>query len=133
MVGSKHGIRAALVLILLAGAYGLFQARYFVQGPLLTIQSPQPGSTLTDTLMHIRGTASHVSQVSLNGRPIFISEEGTFDESLLVPQGYGMFVVEAEDRFGRHVRREIELFGAPPEAGTPENQKHISRSDINSK
>jgi len=107
-----------LTVVILFGlfilGYSYFQARKLIGGPSLVIESPQNGATLTESLVDIRGTARNVKEVSLNDRPIFTDEEGHFEEKLLVPPGYTIITLKAEDRFGRKTNRSLELYYDAP-------------------
>lgn len=104
----------ALVLLLLAGAYGLFQARAYIQGPIVDLYEPYGGTTLTENTFVVHGYANHISHILLNGRKIFVNEHGEFTETLPVPQGYFTVTVEAQDRFGRTLTRTRSMLGQPP-------------------
>lgn len=68
-------------------------------------------------MLFVRGTARNVSKVTLNGEHIFTNERGDFSERLLVPNGYAILVVAAENRFGRRTETRIPFYGVPPEPG----------------
>lgn len=104
----------ALVLLLFAGIYGLFQARAYLQGPIVELRLPIAGTTLTESTFVVHGYADHISHLLLNGRQIFVNEHGEFEETLPVPLGYFTITVEAEDRFGRTLTRSASMLGKPP-------------------
>ncbi len=81
--------------------YGAFQAKNFVQGPTVRIESPRDGVAVHDSFIEIRGTAKNVSYLTLNGDKIFTDEAGTFTESRLLSPGYNIVTIGAKDRFGR--------------------------------
>jgi hypothetical protein len=101
-----------LVITLLAGSlvgYIWFQARDYIRGASLSITSPQDGQTLSDQFTVISGNAYGASFLRLNGKQIYIDESNHFSESLLVPEGYTIMTIEAEDRFGRTISKELHL------------------------
>lgn len=100
------------IIVLFVGAilaYSAYQLRNLILGPVITIESPTDGSTLTESLVEIRGVAKNISHLSLNGRPIFIDPEGHFSEKLLVSYGYTIMTILAADRFGRSVEKRLQL------------------------
>jgi hypothetical protein len=107
----------ATCLVLVTFGYGLFQARALIVGPQITLFSPTPGNTLLGTTYTVRGKAQHVSQVTLNGRPIPLDAKGVFEETLLVPEGYGVLLLEGNNRFGRTVAKRIDIVGRPVRQG----------------
>jgi len=102
--------RFAVVLFVLAVlSYGLFQARNLIQGPIITIHSPQNGTTVNNALVEISGEAKNISGITLNDQHIFVDEEGNFREQLLLSYGYTIMTIEASDRFGRETKQTLEL------------------------
>jgi hypothetical protein len=92
-----------LLLVLAAGvilAYILFQARFLIQGPQLTLID-EPDSVQNNQVVHLRGTAQNISKISLNGRQIFTDKAGYFDEALVLENGYTIATIQATDRYGR--------------------------------
>lgn len=105
----------ALGLAVLTLAYGLFQARTLMSGPVLTVLYPVPGSTVSGPTFTVSGEAHNVSRVRINGRAITTDLAGSFDEELATPDGYGVLLIEAENRLGRHASERIEFVGRPAE------------------
>jgi hypothetical protein len=114
---AKFYFRVTMVVIfaLFIGWYSYFQSRKLIGGPQIVIESPQNGATVKESLVEIKGKASNIKDISLNDRPIFIDEQGNFDEKLLVPPGYTIMSMKADDRFGRKTSQTLELYyDAPP-------------------
>lgn len=103
----------AFVLLFVTLAYGVFQGRALIDGPLLTVTSPRAGETITSTLLPVEGSTKHVTHVQINGRPVIMDTVGTFHEELVTPDGYGVILVEARNRFGHQRTRRIEFYGNP--------------------
>lgn len=96
-------------------SYGLFQARTLMTGPELTVTHPLPGETQHATLMQIQGTVHNVTRIQINGRTVTTDPSGTFSDTLVTPRGYGVIVVQAENRFGYQTEERIEFYGNPPD------------------
>jgi hypothetical protein len=93
-------IALALLLVL---SYGLIEAWPLIQGPALTIDSPvdqgvYPGGSVT-----IRGHASRIADLTLNGATVIHDTQGTFDTTLTFPRGGSILTFVATDRFGRRL------------------------------
>ena len=86
--------------------YGFFEARRFLQGPSVFIETPREGARIEGPAILITGVASNISFITLNGRQIYIDEEGRFGETLTPPPGYTVLTVDVRDRFGR-VKRAV--------------------------
>lgn len=105
-------ILIVLALVAIAG-YSLFQARHLIAGPILEIHTPHTGERFEDSFIEIVGNATNISYISLNGREIFIDQEGRFSEKLILMEGYNIMTLMARDRFGRTVSKKIELVHSP--------------------
>ncbi len=113
----RRNITAAILLTALTVGYGLVEARTLIAGPTLTVSSPAAGATEAGALFNVRGVATNVTKLSVNGRPVTLDMSGAFNETLVTPNGLGVIVVEGENRFGRTIERHIEFVGQPAEKG----------------
>ena len=104
---ARIGMLFIAVLVLVG--YGVYEARNWLQGPQITIQSPQNGAALATSMVTIAGQAKNIVAINLNDRPIFVNERGDFQEQLLVPTGYTIMKLEAKDKFGRETTKYLEL------------------------
>src|SRR6185295_6094248 len=93
----------------LIALYALFQARFLILGPRVGVEHPLDGAVLSEPLVMVTGTASNVSLIALDGRPILIDTTGHFSEKLLLPEGPSIISVTAKDRFGRETARHIRV------------------------
>ena len=83
--------------------YVMYQARFLLEGPELYLVD-EPESVQNSQLVYLRGKASNISTINLNGRQIFTDRTGYFDEALLLENGYNIATVQATDRYGRTQR-----------------------------
>ncbi len=103
----KRGLTLGFLVII--ALYALFQARYIILGPEVTISSPTDGSVLAESLVTVVGTAQNATFISLDDRPIFLDEHGNFRELLLAPKGLSTIIVKARDRFGRETEKTLRI------------------------
>ena len=89
-----------IALFVCALAYIMFQARFLINGPQLTITDPLP-SIQNERQITLTGTASNVTEIYLNGRPIVTDENGTFSEKVVLENGYTIVRIDAIDLYGR--------------------------------
>lgn len=85
----------------------------FIQGPRITITSPQTGFSTTTPLVTVTGHAVHVNSFTINDAPTALDLEGNFSEQLLLAEGYNIISVEAKDRYGRTTEKKIEIILHP--------------------
>ena len=103
------GIAFGLILVLGILSYGLFEARFLIEGPGISIEVPTNGETASSSLIEIAGVAKNISSLSLNDQAMFVDEEGHFSEHILLSYGYNVVSVKAKDRFGRERARVLEI------------------------
>ena len=112
MTNEKRSVVTWMIALFITGwvvFYGYFEARNFILGPSLTINSPQNGQTTDDSLVEITGQAKRIARIYLNDRQIFTRADGTFAESLILSVGYNIIEVKALDQVGRQVKKIIEI------------------------
>ncbi len=97
----------ALFLILVL-AYAYFEARNIFSGPVITI--PKGEVTTESALVEIAGAVKNVTEITLDGRAIFVNEKKEFNEKLLLAPGVNRFEFVAKDKFGRERKEQLEVF-----------------------
>ncbi len=112
---SKHTpalvrIILALIAIVAVVSYVFFNSRVFIAGPKINVSSPQNGCSTDKNIVEIVGNTENTSAISINDRPILIDESGNFKESLLLVPGYNIIMIEAKDKFDRHISERLDLF-----------------------
>jgi Glucodextranase, domain B len=95
-------VRTGLVLVLLFGLvlYVLWQARFLLAGPQVTI-TEAPDRITAERIVTIAGQTSNITSITLNGRQIFTDPTGYFREALVLENGYTIATIAATDRYGR--------------------------------
>jgi hypothetical protein len=99
-------ILCALILILI---YGLFEARRLIEGPQITIDSPQDGSATSSTAVVISGTAENIAFLTIDDKPAYTDEQGQFTDLLSLHPGVTILTVKATDRFGRSAEKSVSI------------------------
>ncbi|MCA9354213.1 MAG: hypothetical protein KC877_01705 [Candidatus Kaiserbacteria bacterium] len=80
--------------------YILFQARYLIMGPQITLHDV-PEIRQNQRQIELTGAAYNISRLWLNDRPIYTDAQGNFKEALVLENGYTVATLRAEDRYGR--------------------------------
>lgn len=94
-----RGIGIVALVVLLVW-YIHFQARNFIQGPLVMLEDYYEPIQHEQTLV-LEGVAKNIVRLTLNGREITTNAEGHFGETVHLERGYSILSLHAEDRFGR--------------------------------
>lgn len=103
--------------------YAGYQVTGLLRQPKLIIDEPSNGSTLTEKLVVIRGRAIGLSRVSIDREKIDLNENGAIESKLLLAEGYNIIKLEGEDRFGRIIKKNLQLIYRPPSPPTAYGQK----------
>lgn len=105
----------AVIFIVTLIFYSYTKSKNLISGPSITILSPENGSPTTSGAITIKGIARNISAIQLNDRPIFIDEQGNFNELVVLADGYNAFRLNAKDKFGRERAEIVEfIYNAPP-------------------
>lgn len=100
--------------------YGYFEARNVLYGPRIMIATPTAPATVSEPLVHIRGSAQNIVILRMNGAPVSVTEAGDFDEALLLAPGYNKVVLSASDKLGRTTEQVLEIIYSEHEADEAE-------------
>lgn len=107
-------VRIILVLffVLLVG-YGIFEARGLLYGPRIDV--PRDTITVHEQLTLVSGRAERIVELKLNGKPIPVTENGSFEEPFLLAEGRNYLILEARDARGRATRKTLDIVYVPRE------------------
>lgn len=98
-----------ILVIVILGGYFLYQAKGYLLGPQIFIESPKVGEVSSTSYLEVKGRALNVSSLSLNGRQIITDGQGNFSEGLLLARGYNIIGLTAADKFGRVKKEKREV------------------------
>lgn len=98
--------------VALLGAYLIFQARFLILGPQITLEPTHIGR-VNQPVVTLRGNARNITRLWLNDRPIFTDRTGRFEEALVLENGYTIATLTAEDRYGRRTELAREFVYVP--------------------
>ncbi len=102
---------AFFVLVL---GYALFEARTMLIGPSIAV--PTEAIETSEPLVTIAGHARRISALFMNGAEVAVTEEGAFEEPYVLAEGLNRIVLDAQDRYGRHAQKVLEVVYSPPHA-----------------
>ncbi len=93
-------ITAISIGLLVILAYFIFQARFLIMGPQITL-TERPNIRQNERTVFLTGNTRNISHLWLNDRPIYTNKVGEFKEALVLENGYTIATLRAEDRYGR--------------------------------
>ncbi len=111
--------------------YGVFNSRFLIAGPEVTVSGLDSSGTSIQTASRnfsLRGTATHSSYITVNDRPISVDEWGNFSEKLLLSNGISIIDIYARDKFGKEVRKKIDVVYAGEDESTALSALDIATS-----
>jgi hypothetical protein len=100
------GIISCLVLFLIIGIFSYEKMSFVWNG--IKIQADietRPDSSL----VIVKGIAAKATQISLNGREIFINKNGNFSEPIVLLPGFSIITINARDKFGKIDEKKFEI------------------------
>lgn len=103
----KIGIIVLVAIIIIS--YSLFQAKKILTGAQIIIESPKNGETISSSSVNIKGKIKNATNITLNGRKIFIDENENINEEIFLLPGYNAIKIETEDRFNNKTTKILEL------------------------
>ena len=109
--GTKKILKFTIItfIVLIVVGYSLFASHSLISGPEIIITEPQNGVTIATSSVIVKGIASRIQDITLNGRPVFIDEKGNFTETILLFPGYNVSLFSAKDKFNRTTEYKLEL------------------------
>jgi hypothetical protein len=98
-----------LFLVVIALLYGGFRAYPLIKGPEITLYSPKEGDIVATSSFEVSGKVSKVREITLQGRPIPIDQDGHFKELLVASHPYTILVLTATDFYGNTVTETVSV------------------------
>ncbi len=90
-------------------SYSIFQSWKLIEGPVITIYSPEDGKTFNQSLIEIEGNAKNASHLRLDDRSIYTDKHGYFKEKFLLSPGYNVIKIDATDKFNKYTEKKLYL------------------------
>jgi cytoskeletal protein RodZ len=99
-----------VLFLLLVFGYLFFQYRAAFLPPALSIATPDAGSKTSQNVM-VTGSADSNASVTINGEPVTLSSNGTFQKEVTLFPGGSTITVKATNRFGKTatIQRTVEV------------------------
>ncbi|OGD68266.1 hypothetical protein A3I18_00040 [Candidatus Campbellbacteria bacterium RIFCSPLOWO2_02_FULL_35_11] len=98
-----------VLVVVIIGSYSFYQTRNIIKGPIIKIESPANGITVSDPNVYIKGMVKNAAYITMNGRQIFVNENNIFNEIVTLSYGYNVLEIEVKDKFERIKKERLEL------------------------
>lgn len=85
----------------------------------LTILSPREGAGVETGAVRVLGKTRNDAVVAINGTPVDVAADGSFEQDLVVEEGINSIEVVATDLFGHTAFTPVVFFSISPTAGLP--------------
>lgn len=110
-IRSTNRLKPLLILCFLGVVlgYAYFRIQGVVHGVKITVYDLENGETRGQQRLLIAGNAKHATKLTINDYPVPVDQRGNFTESLLLPDGYTIITLRAEDKFGKQNTRTYEV------------------------
>lgn len=112
---------AAFLLLIFGGIFYFYrEIGKFSETPRLVVVQPATDLTLDGSSLDVVGLTDKDSKVTINDQPIYVNENGEFNETLSLQQGVNAITVKSLNRFGKESSKVINVsanYEAPQIAG----------------
>lgn len=98
------------VFAIIIVAYAASRSLDYIRGPKINITHPTDWAVSHSAATTISGQVERVTDISLNGKPIFIDQQGNFSEIRLLFPGMNFIKVKAKDRFDRETEKVVRVY-----------------------
>ena len=105
---------ALVIFFLCIVVYAFYESRGLLFGPTIAVSSEV--TTVYDPFVNIEGQANRITALSMNGKDISVTEDGTFSEPYLLAAGGNHIFLKAKDSYGRTTTRVINIVYVPRRA-----------------
>ncbi|MBI3632830.1 MAG: hypothetical protein HY226_00905 [Candidatus Vogelbacteria bacterium] len=120
-----------VTISLLVIMYVVYEARFILYGPELTIFSPTNNLQTNSPLLNVTGKAKNISMLKVNGRPIMITPDNLFTDKLLLLPGYNRIEVKAQNKFNQEKSVILDIVLAEQKRSSTASSTESSTSTIN--
>ena len=113
---SKKVVKIAIlsVFFVLIIVYAFFRSHDLIFGVKIRNVNLTDGAVLSESIIKITGNAKNAIKLALNGREISINQQGDFEETIALLEGYNIINIKAEDKFGYTDEKNYQVMLAPP-------------------
>jgi len=98
-IQTKIKIVSISILFLFIIGYAFNRTSFLSQGVDLEIENLEDGQVLQERSFVLKGVARRAVLLTINGRELFIDQEGNFEDILVLHPGLNKIVIEAYDKF----------------------------------
>lgn len=95
--------------LIFLGFYVTFNTRLVLRGISLSIEGLENGKIYNEGSIEIDGNAKRAKHLLVNGREVYMDQEGNFKDFVILLPGYNVISVTAEDKFGKVTKNIFEI------------------------
>ena len=101
------GSIACLMLFVAIGVFAYSKVRFLIRG--VQVSALINHTDANSPMVQIKGSAKNAVYVTLDGREIYLHEDGTFSEEVALLPGLGVMTIHAKDKFGHVSEKKFEV------------------------
>lgn len=94
-------IGGVCAILLAVSLYVGNEVRAITSAPPLTVVGPEDGLATTNATVTVRGETNSGTNIRVNGEPVLINSDGTFETELSLERGLNVIKVEGAKRYSR--------------------------------
>ncbi len=97
-------------ILFLAGVFYIYhELGQFASTPRLVVLDPQQNAMVNGNSVSVEGVTDKDAQLSINGQPVLVNDDGRFDENVTLQSGENTINVEAVNRFGKETAQSFSV------------------------
>ncbi len=96
-------VKVAILFVLVLGitSYIGFQVKTIIEPPTLMVHAPADGYLTKDATIIVSGQSDSGAHVTINGTPVLLSQDGSFEEEIVLERGTNVITIEGTKRYSR--------------------------------
>lgn len=95
------GVIFGIIIFLLVGGYLFYQLNFLISPPRLIIFEPAGDIAIEKNTIIVKGQTEIGAKLTINGQPVYINKDGSFEQKINLNQGLNTIKIEAANRFGK--------------------------------
>jgi hypothetical protein len=102
---------ALWIFFILIIGYGIYEAQGLLFGPKINVSTAT--TVVHEPYVKIEGQAKRIASLSMNGKEISVTENGSFSEPFLLASGENRIALQAKDTYGRVTSSYVDITFIP--------------------
>ncbi|HEY1041230.1 MAG TPA: hypothetical protein VGE63_00700 [Candidatus Paceibacterota bacterium] len=109
-VAQRVSLLVTVIASICGAVYVLYVGRSLILPPKVIFENIKDGTAFEYPLVILEGSTKRTQSIQINGYPITLSPEGTFQHDILLSPGNNTLIIDLQDPFSMQKRRILRLY-----------------------